>query len=451
MPALGTLSAESEIMNIFAELLPVEHRGHQGRQPDERLAICRLHPFVGIHPCGKKSPTRTGCSKSLRFLAVIGLAVLAAVPEAIALPFPCAVAANHAIDMNGHDILSDSFDSRDLWHSWFGQYQASTAKDNGNLATNDSLTNSLSGGNANIYGHVSTGPAGSVAVGNKGGVGEHSWQASNPGQIEPGWFVDNSNFTLPEVSLPYATGLPPGGPQTIVTTTYNITSTSNTTNVYPNQPPWSGVVTNWVNTNTASYTYAIYTTNAIHTTNLYDHVINSGDYYTTANLSGSTIVMGDARLVLPNGLSMSGNDQITIATGGSLMMFCGGTHCTIGGNGVINQSGYAENFILECTPSVTTLTFNGNGEFIGVLLAPEADMTMNGGGKASNDFIGSLMMNSVRINGYFWFHYDESLSSSGIIGYRAPLIFTQPESQTVAVGQAATFSVLAIGSPLFPV
>ena len=39
--------------------------------------------------------------------------------------------------------------------------------------------------------------------------------------------------------------------------------------------------------------------------------------------------------------------------------------------------------------SVKTFTFNGNGEFIGVLVAPEADMTMNGAGHVNNDFIGS--------------------------------------------------------------
>ena len=119
--------------------------------------------------------------------------------------------------------------------------------------------------------------------------------------------------------------------------------------------------------------------------------------------------MGNARLVLPNGLSMSGNDQITIAPGGSLKMFCDGTSCTVGGNGVINQAATPRNFMLECTPNVKTFTFNGNGEFIGVLVAPEADMTMNGGGKSNNDFIGSLMMNSVGMNGHFSFHYDEAL------------------------------------------
>jgi hypothetical protein len=158
-----------------------------------------------------------------------------------------------------------------------------------------------------------------------------------------------------------------------------------------------------------SYAYNLYTTNAISTTNYYDHVITTGDYYTTDDMHGSIIVTGDARLVLPNGLSMSGNDQITIAPGGSLKMFVDGASCTVGGKGILNQAGYAEDFILECTDNVKTVTFNGNGEFIGALVAPEADMTMNGGGHLNNDFIGAVMMNSIGMNGHFSFHYDEAL------------------------------------------
>ena len=92
-------------------------------------------------------------------------------------------------------------------------------------------------------------------------------------------------------------------------------------------------------------------------------------------------------------------------------MFCDGTECTVGGNGVLNQSGYAEDFILECTENVKTFTFNGNGEFIGVLVAPEANMTMNGAGSGDNDFIGAVMADSITMNGHFKFHYDEALSA----------------------------------------
>src|SRR5205814_501109 len=115
------------------------------------------------------------------------------------------------------------------------------------------------------------------------------------------------------------------------------------------------------------------------------------------------------RLVLPNGLSMSGNDCITVAPSGSLAVYCGGTSCKISGNGIVNQAGYAGKFILYCMPTVTDFTFDGNGEFTGVLVAPTANIKLNGGGHDHNDFIGALVVNSVIMNGHYMFHYDEAL------------------------------------------
>lgn len=157
-----------------------------------------------------------------------------------------------------------------------------------------------------------------------------------------------------------------------------------------------------------TYTCTIYNTVPTYTTNHYDHVIGNGDYYATS-LPGSTIVMGKGRLVLPNGLNMGNSDGFRIVDGGSITVYAGGTSTKISGNGVVNASGFAKNFILYSAPSVTSFTLDGNGEFTGVLVAPNADVTMNGGGNSRQDFTGSLMVNSVRMNGHFNFHYDEAL------------------------------------------
>ena len=360
--------------------------------------------------------------------------------------FHGAMVAKRKIDLKGNGILTDSFDSENLWKSNFGQYDASVyAGDEGNVASNDGVVSTISVQNARIYGKAHVGAEGTVAIGG-GAVGKHDWQNAGNTGAQPGYVLQDAHFDFPTTGLPYSTGLPLGAPQTIVTVTYDYNRSSTSSTTYPNPPPWSGVTTNSltitqttvsypepgtylgsVTTNYlgatgnikdytynlitgTSYTYNLYTTNTIYRTNVYDHVITSGNYYTTDDMHGSIIVTGDAQLVLPNGLSMSGTDQITIAPGGSLKMFVDGSECTIGGNGIINQSGYAWDFRLECTPNVKTFTLNGNGEFIGVLVAPEADMTMNGGGKSNNDFIGSLMMKSVGMNGHFGFHYDEALS-----------------------------------------
>ena len=162
-----------------------------------------------------------------------------------------------------------------------------------------------------------------------------------------------------------------------------------------------------------NYVYALYTTNSVTATNTYDHILdNSGGRYYVDSLSGNTIVTApDVQLVIGNGLSMSGKDTFIVAPGANIKVYSAGTSCTVGGNGVINQNGLAQNFILTCTPSVTSFTFNGNGEFIGVLVAPDAHVTMNGGGKADNDFMGALIADSITMNGHFSFHYDEALGS----------------------------------------
>lgn len=404
--------------------------------------------------------------------------------------FLASMVAKHQIDLKGNGIVSDSFDSGDIRKSNFGRYDATVyAGDKGDVASNDGVVSSISVQNANVFGKAHTGPEGTVTVGSQGAVGSHAWQAAGNKGFQAGYVLQDANFTFPDTTLPYSSGLPLAGPQTIVTVTYDYTRTTTNSTAYPNPAPWSGVATNiasyttvsvlpspvlpgtvtntTVNTSSSlpspipsglvtntewkwstsvpasgtyippwtkvgtlygyqriegytwktytytcpvySFTYNRYTTNSIYHTNTYDHVLNSGDYYATSDLTGSTIVLGDARLVLPNGLSMSGNDMITIASDARLQMYCGGTSCAIGGNGVVNNGGLASNFMLRCAPSVKSFTLNGNGEFIGVLVGPEATLTMNGGGKANNDFIGALMMSSVNLNGHFSFHYDEAL------------------------------------------
>ena len=145
-------------------------------------------------------------------------------------------------------------------------------------------------------------------------------------------------------------------------------------------------------------------------TNHYDHILHSGKYYVNS-LSGSTYVDGEAELVIANGLTMSGGDQLTIAqTGAKLKVYVGGTSCVLNGNAVINESGFAGNFILRALDSVTSMTYNGNGTFSGVLVAPYADAVMNGGGASGIvDFTGACIVNSVVMNGHFKFHYDEAL------------------------------------------
>jgi hypothetical protein len=459
--------------------------------------------------------------------------------------FTKAMAARHSIDLNGNNILTDSFDSESLTMSIMGRYDPSIAGDNGDIASNDTIVNSVSVGNANIYGHAATGPGGTIAIGLDGAVGSHSWQLSNTGTSQDGWVTHDSNFTFPDTSLPYSSGKDPsggnvgeqqavitsnlvtsstapgyspwGGVQTnVVSTTISPTypgnmlglttnTTTTTTSGYPATAPFGvqtnflgtaqsstyqdvagittnvssassgslpnpiqpGTVTNTVyrkdkplplpgtyvglietngvkfnyyeitgytwpvysytypvysytykvivsyNVPTYNYAYNLYTTNQIWVTNYYDHILESGNYYLSGTLSGKTIVLGQAQLVAAGGVSMSGNDVLKIVTGGSLSNYVGGTTLALAGNGVDNEAGLAKNFVCFAAPTVTSVSLSGNGTFTGVLVAPNGDVAMNGSGSTPFDFMGSLMVNSVRMNGTFRFHYDEALGRLG--------------------------------------
>lgn len=160
----------------------------------------------------------------------------------------------------------------------------------------------------------------------------------------------------------------------------------------------------------SSYTYDDVATSVTYTTNFYDNIVEADTAYYSAGLSGKTLIKGpNTRLVLPNGLT--GSEDFTIAQGAGVLIHAGGTDVTLHGNQVLNPNGFAGSFIVYCAPTVTSVTFSGNGQFTGVLVAPEADLKLNGGGNATEDFCGSLMVNNVRLNGHFSFHWDESLEN----------------------------------------
>jgi hypothetical protein len=68
---------------------------------------------------------------------------------------------------------------------------------------------------------------------------------------------------------------------------------------------------------------------------------------------------------------------------------------------------------------VSNVTLGGTASFIGILDAPEANVTVNGGGNAVIDFSGTLLANSLTANGHLRMHYDESVG---------PVGFTEPTS-----------------------
>ena len=166
---------------------------------------------------------------------------------------------------------------------------------------------------------------------------------------------------------------------------------------------------------TNTYTFNLYTTNSVTLTNTYANILwgspTTTNYYVSSALNGQSIVLGpNVVLALPNG--MTGAENLTINPGANILLCAGGTSFTAAGNQIINPNGYAGSFVVYCAPSVTSFTLAGNGQFTGVLVAPNADVSLKGGGNNNEDFCGMLMANSLTMNGHFSFHYDEALLAS---------------------------------------
>ena len=151
------------------------------------------------------------------------------------------------INMNGNGVMTDSYDSGDPTKSSNGLYCSSIySGDYGDIATDGGIVN---GANGNVYGKVHTGTGGQVGFGPNGAVGSHAWQSVNVVGMEPGWVLNDANFTWPNITVPpqpYAAN--PMGKSEVTYTCSNAVTVSN----FPTNLPSGSVV--WTNFCMASTT-----------------------------------------------------------------------------------------------------------------------------------------------------------------------------------------------------
>jgi len=284
--------------------------------------------------------------------------------------FSVAMAAQKTIDLLGNYINIDSFDSTDPLYSTNGKYDSKKARDKGDVASNNGLTNSLSVGNADIKGKVRTGAFGLPSIGPQGSVGSSAWVDGGNLGIEPGWFADDFNLEYPDVL-----------------------------------PPFNGGAAVPVGKNLSGTNYA--------------YVLGT-DNYQLSSLGMKTgekmLVAGNAVLYVTGDITMLGSSEIIIAPGASLKLFGGGASAVFT---QVNTSGYANSFSYYGLPTNTSLKWAGNSEYVGTIYAPSADFTLAGGGKNNYDFQGSTVASTITLNGHFSFHFDESLASGARRGYIA--------------------------------
>jgi len=265
----------------------------------------------------------------------------------------------NGIAMHGSGLAVDSFNSANPALSTNGQYDPTKTSTNGNVG---SVNGPVNLGNHTINGNLSVGP--NVNVPNNGQV---------TGQIN-----NDFNPTFADVVYP--------------------------SNAVWNPFPSGNGVQNII----------------VNGTNYSEAFLTSGDW-TVPSLSGNVYVGTNANVRLKVTGSSSPTGMLVDGTGlsaGHLTIYMSGASFNLSGNTFVNGDN-ATNLTYYGMPSNTSISMSGNAEFIGTIYAPEASVSLGGGGNNNYDFIGSLIANSVTMNGHFSFHYDENLANYSTRGYVA--------------------------------
>ena len=290
-----------------------------------------------------------------------------------------AIVAQGAISLSGGKIIVDSFDSSDPNYSTGGIYDPAKAKANAKVITTSTLSNAMVVADGQIYGSTHTVPGVQTILDttkqSTGSVGDQNWVTNGNIGIQSGHASQDASYNFTTVSLPSLAWLQPvalkGG--------------------------------NALKTNGVTFPY----------------VLDSTSPWQILDLSGA-IYVKDPNVVLyvSSTLSLGTGTEIFLAPGASLTMYVGAASASIGGQGIVNSSGAARNFVYYGLPSNTSLSLGANASMTGQFYAPQADVTLGGGGSTPYDFSGQIVGNSFKMNGHFSVHYDENLSPA-LAGYVA--------------------------------
>lgn len=276
--------------------------------------------------------------------------------------FRLALLAANQINMNNHNIVVDSYDSRDPSKSTNAFYDPAKRQNNGDIATNGLL---ISAGSAHIYGDAAT----------NGGTVLNSSNVT--GEIRDDFFQELFPVTAP-VFAPEA-----GSPTSALTTTVLAAAPGNPANYL-------------LSTVTLAGTEKLTITGAADGSPTYATVVVSGD------------------------IKLSGQSQIILQPGVNVRLFVKG-NADITGQGVSNPGAPLQFQLYGCDPasatggtSNKTIKVAGNGGLRACVYAPTYDITLLGGG-VTDSIYGSFVGYDIGMTGVQSVHYDEALGSGGLV------------------------------------
>lgn len=272
------------------------------------------------------------------------------------LPFQNGFNTKDGILLKGNNVVFDSYDSRN------GPYGPGNMNSNITISTTSIEVDSVDIGNADVFGYVATGKN-MPDVGPKGMVTDRA----NPGKVDKSrittdYYADFPNVSAPTLSSPLTT-LPTNG------------------------------------------------------------IVLGGDYLISnwSSAGGDTLyIQGDTRIVITGDMSLSGKASIVIDPSASVEIYAAGD-LSLGGNGVVNDSVKPEQLLIfgtDTTEGGKDFSISGNGVLSASVYAPNARVSLNGGGTGGHVF-GAVAAFDANLNGNTHFSYDESLAdyNLGTSGY----------------------------------
>lgn len=295
--------------------------------------------------------------------------------------FTKAIVARSEVQLNGKNVKVDSFDSYNtnlstMGTNGYGTYNSNKFSANGDVAVIDGFKDTLEIKDAQIWGKVATGPDGNLKTNKSISVGDAAWHAAGTKGVQDGWATDDASFSMPSVTAPFTTGIPPIG----------------------------GFIG----------------------TNYYDYILTSGDWAKNGNLQGKVYVAGNARFYVKNDIKFrdgaTDDDGIEFAPGATLALYCAGREATFTGGKnkkkttnklAFNDDGNATNFMFFGTDNLTKVNLSKCDEFTGIVYAPNAEIVLKAGSAKYYhcNVTGALLGFRVKLEKNASLHYDENIAN----------------------------------------
>lgn len=280
--------------------------------------------------------------------------------------FPDAIDVVSNFTGNGSSVAVDSWDSSSTNFSTNGRYDSSKTTTNGNVG--------VEYGNMNLGQHLIDGNL---------YLGPDATMTSSPSNVM-GSILTNDNMQFPDVQLP--------DDQTwqdaVASNAFSIVT--NMVGGYPSYTTNSlGIIYNF----TQSGSYRITVAGGVHPIQIAPNIIVNLDIQTTTfNPASVTILGGEYNSGTVRMYQESGTATLNTGTAGGYLPM---------------------NFEYYGLAGVTQVSLKGSSDFIGVIYAPDAQLTLGGGGSGFG-LAGAIVVQNLTMNGNnYKMHYDQSLKLYG--------------------------------------